>query len=721
MSKRENIKYGILRAERIFYGTANGGLGTELSTAELGYLDDVTPGTVEAEKVVVVDENKDIAGFRNIDITGTFTVNGTTMEGTEFAVIDGVTPGTAAANKAVVLDGSADLTSGINDFTVNQLLGPGGTPLLINGNGHYVDIVGAGYLRVGVDDTTVGQIYLYGGGSNDGGVLRIFCGVDLGGGSIQKYNFSTYQDDLIIGPDGDTDSLKYNGGTGVWEFTGAGGVSVTGGPLTIGTSTIAEDGSSHLEITPNASKDVIFTTSSGNVIVSEGNLLIGTNDSVQGWLRVYGANDGTSGGRIDLFYAGAASSAAFNFYRMEIDSDGGFTLSGNGTAKAIQYWKTDGGTGNYAVDLFGWGGNHVLRTMQYHVILGYNTGTWATKLATTATGITVTGSIAADGLTGLSSLAIGDTTYGDGNVTDTGAFDVAAGTNVSLLVNTSESALVATANGAVALYWDDSKTFETKQGGLSIYSTTNRLDLYFSGTTALMHNAVSDANTNFTGYTSAGEGGIITFMAMHSDDGEVEMMFGGTQAVATIAGGIALGSNATCQVWFTGVALYLNNEFNGGRVAIAGESTNGTPVQMMTIESHGSWTFVARNSGDTATNTLMTLDPDGAISLNYIDNTKLATTVTGVTITGVLVSDGLTLGEGDNIVLGTSTGTQIGTAASQMLGFYGATPIIQPTTGVGEAAFVENLGGTAVNDDSTFGGYTLQQIAQALQSLGLLT
>jgi len=39
---------------------------------------------------------------------------------------------------------------------------------------------------------------------------------------------------------------------------------------------------------------------------------------------------------------------------------------------------------------------------------------------------------------------------------------------------------------------------------------------------------------------------------------------------------------------------------------------------------------------------------------------------------------------------------------------------------VAEAAFVENAGGTAVNVDSTFGGYTLQQVVKALQNAGLL-
>jgi hypothetical protein len=80
----------------------------------------------------------------------------------------------------------------------------------------------------------------------------------------------------------------------------------------------------------------------------------------------------------------------------------------------------------------------------------------------------------------------------------------------------------------------------------------------------------------------------------------------------------------------------------------------------------------------------------------------------------------ITVSDGGNIVVGTTTGTKIGTATSQKIGFFDATPVVQPTTGVTEAAFVENSGGTAVNVDSTFGGYTLQQVVQALQNLGIL-
>ncbi len=84
------------------------------------------------------------------------------------------------------------------------------------------------------------------------------------------------------------------------------------------------------------------------------------------------------------------------------------------------------------------------------------------------------------------------------------------------------------------------------------------------------------------------------------------------------------------------------------------------------------------------------------------------------------VSGDFTIADTKNIILAATTGTKIGTATSQKLSFWNATPIVQPTTGIAEAAFVENLGGSIVNVDSTFAGYTLQQITQALKNMGAL-
>ena len=77
------------------------------------------------------------------------------------------------------------------------------------------------------------------------------------------------------------------------------------------------------------------------------------------------------------------------------------------------------------------------------------------------------------------------------------------------------------------------------------------------------------------------------------------------------------------------------------------------------------------------------------------------------------------LGDGKNIASGTSTGTKIGTSTTQRLGFWNATPVRQPDSSTATAAFVAGSG-TAVNDGSTFGGYTLKQLVGALQASGII-
>ena len=69
--------------------------------------------------------------------------------------------------------------------------------------------------------------------------------------------------------------------------------------------------------------------------------------------------------------------------------------------------------------------------------------------------------------------------------------------------------------------------------------------------------------------------------------------------------------------------------------------------------------------------------------------------------------------------LNTTGNTQLGNAASDTIGFYGATKIVQPTTAVTAATTVAGVG-TAVTEDSTFDGYTIAKVVKALRNLGLL-
>lgn len=72
-----------------------------------------------------------------------------------------------------------------------------------------------------------------------------------------------------------------------------------------------------------------------------------------------------------------------------------------------------------------------------------------------------------------------------------------------------------------------------------------------------------------------------------------------------------------------------------------------------------------------------------------------------------------------DIRLDTATGTKIGTATSQKLGFWNATPIVQPTTAHAAATVVNGVGGSVKHDD-TFDGYTIDQVVKALRDMGIL-
>jgi hypothetical protein len=68
---------------------------------------------------------------------------------------------------------------------------------------------------------------------------------------------------------------------------------------------------------------------------------------------------------------------------------------------------------------------------------------------------------------------------------------------------------------------------------------------------------------------------------------------------------------------------------------------------------------------------------------------------------------------------GTLRGLRIGSASSSLIGLWGVTPIVQPTTAVAAATRVGG-GGTALTDTDTFDGYTVSQIVKALRNIGAL-
>lgn len=124
-------------------------------------------------------------------------------------------------------------------------------------------------------------------------------------------------------------------------------------------------------------------------------------------------------------------------------------------------------------------------------------------------------------------------------------------------------------------------------------------------------------------------------------------------------------------------------------------------------------------SGGVNTFSIISNTGSGENRISGVSGAQYVTIFTGGSLRATFNDTTFTLADAINFVVGTTTGTKMGTAPSQKLGFWNATPIVQPTTAVATAARVGG-GGTTVTDTDTFGGYKIGQVVQALQNSGLL-
>lgn len=169
-----------------------------------------------------------------------------------------------------------------------------------------------------------------------------------------------------------------------------------------------------------------------------------------------------------------------------------------------------------------------------------------------------------------------------------------------------------------------------------------------------------------------------------------------------------------------------------GQGGFNGRDSNLTAVQMLILNGSNDAHFLANlatgNIADSGFGGFNSSVPftmggfccGGALPTSWTFNASGDTAFQVNSVTKFTVSSSvITIADSTNLAFNTSTGTKIGSATSQKLSFWNATPIIQPTTGVAAATFVAGAG-TAVNDASTFDGYTLKQIVKALRNIGLL-
>lgn len=135
--------------------------------------------------------------------------------------------------------------------------------------------------------------------------------------------------------------------------------------------------------------------------------------------------------------------------------------------------------------------------------------------------------------------------------------------------------------------------------------------------------------------------------------------------------------------------------------------------------------LTALTGAGTASNDKMEIDDVSATTSKSITIAELGTALAGNTTVFVPTAGG-TLAEAANLALGTTTGTKIGTATSQKLGFFNATPVVQPSaltqTYATAEATLDALTAAALTDSSggSSGGGTIAAIGGAVDPTAAL-
>jgi|MDSZ01.2.fsa_nt_gb hypothetical protein len=382
------------------------------------------------------------------------------------------------------------------------------------------------------------------------------------------------------------------------------------------------------------------------------------------------------------------------------------------------------------------------------------------KFETTSTGATVTGRLLTDGV------SMGDSEellIGTGNDfkfrhDGTDNHIVSANGDINIQVADSENAIIAKPNGAVELYYDNSKKLETFASGLQV---TGRIEIPDGSGYGLRIGDSDDLKIYHDGsnsYIDEGSGtGALIFksnlfsfrnaaddeqLAKFNQDGAVELYHNDSKKVETTSTGVKLPDNS---------ALELGDRNSGG---VQGDLRLYHDGSNSYIDEIGSGNLFIRHGTDTA----IFLQTNGKVELYHDNSKKFETTSTGATVTGRINSSsfgsqGAYSGQFGRIRVGADThgntircitDTNLNLAANNSVAFYigGATdgssfgthiglfdsgglrPAANNTFDLGTSShrwrdlYTNDLNlsneGSSNDVDGTWGSYTIQEGAEDL-------
>lgn len=124
-----------------------------------------------------------------------------------------------------------------------------------------------------------------------------------------------------------------------------------------------------------------------------------------------------------------------------------------------------------------------------------------------------------------------------------------------------------------------------------------------------------------------------------------------------------------------------------GKALVLDSSKDIATIHDVTLES------IVMSGATGACELTLTDNLADALSVKWADGDFLVFVTTN-SAEGITVGQHLTMTDAKNVILNTTTGTKIGTAVGQKLGFWNATPVVQQAAAA-QAALTNSTGGTA--------------------------
>lgn len=394
-------------------------------------------------------------------------------------------------------------------------------------------------------------------------------------------------------------------------------------------------------------------------------------------------------------------------------TSGGGSISGSGTATRVAFW--DGTTGSPSTTLGDSSNLEWYDSTNILAVGGPNT---------VQSTLTIAGATASDSTSALEVRT--NLTYGDKllfRVYDNGRIDSrmlssteALTTNVAIGLNAGRDITTGDGNtgvGTAAIIRTTSGSNNSAFGAGSLqFNTTGASNSAFGSATMGANNDGSD-NSAF-GFGSLAQN---TSGNLNSSFGVVSMGANTTGGNNSAFGAYSLYVNTT-GTDNTSIGYNSLSAINPGTGNTAVGSFAGTYIgsgfSLNTSCNNSVYIgFESRASSTGSSNEIV-------IGNNAVGGGSNTVTIGNLSISDTFIRGNVNLTEGGNVVIGTGTGTKIGTSSNQKIAFYGDTPDVQPTTSITGATFVTGGGGVNIKTGDTFGGYTIGQIAAALIRLGLL-